>query len=44
MMFTTPPKTMGGQRAPFKTESETQAYTKVDTTCTALVPVGYVLI
>lgn len=44
MMFTVPPKTIGGQRFPSKIASEVQAYASVVTICTAEVPVGYVFI
>lgn len=44
MIFIAPPKTIGGQRFPFKIVSEVQAYASVVTICTAEVPVGYVLI
>lgn len=44
MIFTAPPKTIGGQRFPFKIVSEVHAYASVVTICTAEVPVGYVFI
>jgi hypothetical protein len=40
----TPPRMIGGHRRPLRKESELQANMSVETTCTALVVVGYTFI